>query len=186
MDEEFARHRTRSPHWRDRRDAFCRAPDPTGGPSTMTGRYAGSHDAWRLNTNSLMHELPYGFGKVLGEADFETAVGAVVDAITEQGFRVFTQMDLQKALKAARDVEFRRYLILGVCDPELAELALEVDPHIGLLLLCNVVVQEGAGSGLYVAVASCQPLFQLTHHPRLKRIAAETERRLRLAVEAVR
>ena len=64
-------------------------------------------------------------------------------------------------------------------------MALEVDPHIGLLLPCNVVVQEGVGSGLYVAVETSQPMFQFTHHPRLKFVAVETERRLRLAVDGM-
>ncbi|MBT8467828.1 MAG: DUF302 domain-containing protein [Deltaproteobacteria bacterium] len=132
-----------------------------------------------------MHELPYGFGRLLGETDFETACATTIRALEEQQFAVVAQIDLQKTLEAKLELEFRRYIILAVCDPALAERALEVDPHIGLLLLWNVVVQEGAGSGLYVAVETSQPLFQLTHHPRLKFIAVETERRLRLAVDAM-
>jgi len=133
-----------------------------------------------------MHELPYGFGKLLEAPDFETALQAAVDALTKQGFRVAAQIDIQQTLKADLKVDFRRYVILAVCNPVLTELALEVDPHIGLLLLCHVVVQEGAGEGLYIAVETSQPLFEFTHHPRLKFVAVETERRLRLAVDGMR
>lgn len=132
-----------------------------------------------------MHELPYGFGRVLGETDFETACATTISALEEQQFTIVAQIDLQKTLETNLQLEFRRYVILTVCDLALAERALEIDPHIGLLLLCNVVVQEGAGGGLYVAIETSQPLFQFTHHPRLKFIAVETERRLRLAVDAM-
>lgn len=133
-----------------------------------------------------MHELPYGFGKPLENDNFAAAMDAAINAIAEQGFTIAAQIDVQKTLKTTRGLEFRRYVILTVCNPVLVELALEVDPHIGLLLLCNVVVQEGAGGGLYVAVETSQPLFQFTHHPRLKFIAVETERLLRLAVDSMR
>jgi len=133
-----------------------------------------------------MHELPYGFGKLLEEADFDTAVETAVEVLAGQGFGIAAHIDVRKTLKAKLGVEFRRYVILAACNPALAELALEIDPHIGLLLTCNVVVQEGVGSGLYVAVETSQPLFQFTHHPRLKFVAVETERRLRLAVDEMR
>ena len=132
-----------------------------------------------------MHELPYGFGRLLDETRFETAVANAIAALESQGFSVAAQIDLQKTLRARLQIDFRRYVILAVCDVSLVELALEVDPHVGLLLPSNVAVQEGAGSGLYVAVETSQQLFQFTHHPRLKSIALETERRLRLAVDGM-
>jgi len=138
-----------------------------------------------LCNRKVMHELPYGFGKLLDEVDFDTAVQTVVEALAEQGFGVFTQVDVQKALRATREVAFRRYVILGVCDPVLAGLALESDPHIGLLLLCNVGVQEGAGSGLSVAVTSPRAMFGFADHPEMKSIAIEAERRLRQVVDGL-
>lgn len=133
-----------------------------------------------------MHELPYGFGRLLDETHFETAVATAITALEAQGFSIAAQIDLQETLRTRLQIDFRRYVILAVCDVALAESALEIDPHIGLLLPSNVVVQEGAGSGLYVAVETSQQLFQFTHHPRLKSIALETERRLRLAVDGMR
>lgn len=131
-----------------------------------------------------MHEFSYGFGKLLDEGDFDTAVETLVGALAKEGFGVITRIDVQQTLKEKLGVEFRRYIILGACNPGLAELALEVDPHIGLLLPCNVVVQERNGSGLYLAVASPRAMFQFTNDPELRSIAMEAERRLRHAVEA--
>jgi len=152
----------------------------------MTTTYAESNGFGPSGETKPMHELSYGFGRLLEETDFDTAVKSAVEVLALQGFDVAAQIDVRKTLKAKLGVEFRRYVILAACNAALAELALEVDPHIELLLPCNVVVQEGAGSGLYVAVETSQPLFQFTHHSRLKFIAVETERRLRLAVDGMR
>lgn len=133
-----------------------------------------------------MHELSYGFGKLLREPDFERAVGDVVRALAAQGFGVITRMDIQETLKRKLNVDFRRYVVLGACNPALAEMALEIDPHIGLLLPCNVVVQEGNNGDLYLAAASPRVMFEFTSPPELKSIATEAERRLRRAVDDVR
>ena len=152
----------------------------------MTTTYAEVNGFTRSDARKRMHELPYGFGTLLNEPDFETAVESTIRAFEEQGFTIASRIDLQQSLRARLEVDFRRYVILAVCDLTLAELALEVDPHIGLLLPCNAVVQEGVGGGLYVAVESSQPLFRLTYHPRLKFVAVETERRLRMAVDGLK
>jgi len=149
----------------------------------MPTTYTKLSDLGRSKVKKPTHELPYGFGRLLDEDDFETAVETAVEVLEGHGFGIAAQIDVRKTLEDKLGVEFRRYVILAVYDIALAELALEVDPHIGLLLPCNVVVQEGAGSGLCVAVETSQTLFQFTHHPRLKFIAVETERRLRLAVD---
>ena len=143
------------------------------------------NDAAPSKITKVVHDLPYGFGRLLHEAHFEAAVATASTALEAQGFSIAAKIDLQKTLRARLQVDFRRYVILAVCDVALAQRALEVDPHIGLLLPSNVVIQEGAGSGLYVAVETSQQLFQFTDHPRLKSIALETERRLRRAVDGM-
>lgn len=132
-----------------------------------------------------MHELSYGFGKLLREPNFERAVSNVVRALAAQGFGVLTRIDMQETLKRQRNVDFRRYVVLGACNQVLAKMALEVDPHIGLLLPCNVVVQQGNDGDLYLAAASPRVMFEFTSPPELKSIATETERRLRRAVDDV-
>lgn len=130
-----------------------------------------------------MHELPYGFGKRLAQSNFDSAVASVSRSLWRQGFRVVTHIDVQQALQAKPGTEFRHYVILAACNPDLMDMALEIDPHIGLLLPCNVVVQEGHAKDLFVAAASPRETFQFTHDPQLRSIASEAERRLRRAVE---
>ena len=133
-----------------------------------------------------MTNLQYGFEITLRGVSYADAVQRVTDELKKEGFGVLTEIDVKETLKEKLDVDFRRYVILGACNPPLAKQALEAERQIGLLLPCNAVVQEGVGGGLYVAVESSQQLFQLTYHPRLKFVAAETERRLRMAVDGLK
>ncbi len=74
--------------------------------------------------------------------DFDTALGRLPDALAREGFGVVTQVDLQQTFKAKLGAEFGRYRILGACNPTLALVALQTDPHVGVLLPCNVVLYE--------------------------------------------
>ena len=88
----------------------------------------------------------YGFSINLNE-NFEEVIIRVTEALKEQGFGILTEIDVKATLKAKLDVDRLPYTILGACNPQLAQQALEVDPDIGLLLPCNVVVrQEDDGS----------------------------------------
>lgn len=82
-------------------------------------------------------------------------------------------------------VEFRRYVILGACNPPLAHQALKSDPHIGLLLPCNVVVQEINAGDIAVSAASPQGIFGLVASPQLEKISDEAEARLGRAIESL-
>lgn len=133
----------------------------------------------------MIGDFSYGFGRLLKGAAFDDAVTRVIGALGQEEFGVLTELDVQETLKRKRCVEFRRYVILGACNPRLAHQALESDPHIGLLLPCNVVVQEMSGGDLGVSAASPQGMFRLTGNPQLKGIAEEAEVRLRRAIESL-
>ncbi|MGD8710648.1 MAG: DUF302 domain-containing protein, partial [Ectothiorhodospiraceae bacterium] len=94
--------------------------------------------------------MQYGYVKRL-EDGFDDAVARVRDALAAEGFGVLSEIDVQGALKKKLDVDFRRYLILGACNPQLAHKAVQAEPHIGLLLPCNVLVQE-ADQGTEVSI----------------------------------
>ena len=83
----------------------------------------------------------YGISIKLG-ISYEQAVAAVTEALKSEGFGVLTEIDVKATLKKKLDVDFRKYVILGACNPLLAHEALSAELEIGLLLPCNVIVYE--------------------------------------------
>ncbi len=74
--------------------------------------------------------------------DFETVVSQVTEELKKEGFGVLTEIDFQKTLKAKINKDMRPYKVLGACNPPLAAQALDIEPNVGLLLPCNVLVKE--------------------------------------------
>jgi len=89
--------------------------------------------------------MSYVFSKTL-DLPFDEAVARTREALAGEGFGVISEIDIQQTLKAKIGVAFRRYLILGACNPTLAYEALKLEANVGSMLPCNVVVQE-AGDG---------------------------------------
>lgn len=132
-----------------------------------------------------MSELTYGFQKKLERATFEEAVQKVAEALQKEGFGILTEIDVKNTLKRKLNVDFRRYLILGACNPVLAQQALEAEAHIGLLLPCNIVVQEDPKGGVLVSIADPRAMFRLVESDTLQPIAEEAETRLRRVAESL-
>ena len=132
-----------------------------------------------------MSELRYGYEKTLENETFDGAVRKVTEALRTEGFGVLTEIDVRQTLKKKLDVDFRRYVIFGACNPTLARRALEVEPQIGLLLPCNVVVQEAPGGGVTVSIADPRIMSQLVENPALEPVVEEAETRLGRVIEAL-
>lgn len=120
----------------------------------------------------------YAYAKQLADVSFDDARTRVGEALKNQGFGVLTEIDVKATLKQRLDVDFRPYVILGACNPRLAHRALEADPHLGLMLPCNVVVQE-TDRGALVSIANPRAMFGLVDNRDLEPIVAEADERLR-------
>lgn len=124
----------------------------------------------------VQRTTPYGFSTRL-KVSFEQAVPLVTGALQDEGFGVLTEIDVKATLKQKLDAEFRRYVILGACNPPLARRALETDLDVGLLLPCNVVVYED-GPGAVVSIADPVAMLDVIRNPALRPVAEEAKARL--------
>jgi uncharacterized protein (DUF302 family) len=107
---------------------------------------------------------PIGFD-VLLDQPFEQAVETVTAALKTQGFGVLTRIDVKETLREKLGEDFRPYVILGACNPPLAHRALEHAPEVGLLLPCNVTVEEKAPGQTLVRLANPGQLVQAVNQP---------------------
>ncbi len=125
--------------------------------------------------------MTYVFSKTLA-APFDETVARTRDALAAEGFGVITEIDVQKTLKTKLDVDFRRYLILGACNPALAYEALKLEANVGAMLPCNVVVQD-AGDG-HTEVSAIDPVasMQAIDNPGLKEKAGLVAGKLQAAL----
>jgi len=126
-----------------------------------------------------------GYGRtVLIDDPVAEAVPKVKEALKAQGFGTLTEIDVQATLKEKIDADVDPYVILGACNPRLAHRALELEPDVGLLLPCNVVVRTHEGR---TVVSALDPgiIAEMADHPGLKPIAEEATRLLDAALESL-
>jgi uncharacterized protein (DUF302 family) len=127
--------------------------------------------------------MPYGHTITL-DLPFEEAVAEVKEAFQAQGFGTLTEIDVQATLKQKLGHDTDPYLILGACNPQLAHQALQLEPEIGLLLPCNVVVRRHAGTTLVHALDP-HVMVQVPQRPELQPIADEANQRIRAALDSL-
>lgn len=128
--------------------------------------------------------MSYFFSKTL-DVGFDEAIRRTTEALKTQGFGVLTEIDVAATLKTKIGVDFRPYRILGACNPKLAHEALTAEPDIGLMLPCNVVVQD-AGAGR-TRVSAIDPVASMmaVENPRLREAATHVQGLLRAAIDAI-
>ena len=113
---------------------------------------------------------------------FDEAVARTREALAAEGFGVITEINVQKTLKTKIGVDFRRYLILGACNPALAHEALKLEANVGAMLPCNVVVQETGEGRTEVSAIDPVASMRAIDNPGLKDKAALVGEKLKAAI----
>ena len=119
------------------------------------------------------------------DLSFEETLARITEELKKEGFGILTEIDMQATLKKKLDVDIRPYKILGACNPPFAYKAVQTESHIGLLLPCNVIVQD-AGAGK-TEVAAIDPVVSMSRvdNPALEPVAQEVRAKLQRAIDCV-
>ena len=113
---------------------------------------------------------------------YEEAREAIIAALKQEGFGVLTEIDVRATMKAKLNADFRKYTILGACNPPLAHQALTNEIEIGLLLPCNVIVYEADEGGSGVSVMNAMAAMEFTGNPALRPVAEQATEKLKRAL----
>ena len=112
------------------------------------------------------------------ELGFDEAIDTVTARLKDEGFGVLTEIDVKETLKKKIDVDFRKYRILGACNPKLAHQALTLEDKVGVMLPCNVIVQEHEGGQVEVVAMDPVGPMEAIGNPALTELAGEVRKRL--------
>jgi uncharacterized protein (DUF302 family) len=126
--------------------------------------------------------MQYYFNKIV-EMTFEETIDKVTEELKKEGFGVLTEIDVKAALKKKIDVDFRKYRILGACNPSYAYKALLAEDKIGTMLPCNVIVQEKEDGRVEVAAIDPIASMQAVENESLGGIAVEIQSKLKKVIE---
>lgn len=121
--------------------------------------------------------MNYYFSKTL-ETSFEEAVARVTEELKKEGFGILTDIDVKQTLKKKLDVEFRKYRILGACNPPFAYRALQAEDKVGLMLPCNVIVQELPNGKIEVAAIDPAASMRAIENSQLGAVADEVRAKM--------
>lgn len=127
--------------------------------------------------------MKYGFTKTT-DYSFEQAIEKVTEELKKEGFGVLTTIDVKDTLKKKIDVDFKKYTILGACNPKLAHGALQVEEELGLLLPCNVIVYE-KNDKTVVSIFDPRVMTLVIENPEMKPVDEEVKNKLQRVLEAV-
>ena len=128
--------------------------------------------------------MNYYFSKIT-DASFEEVLTRVADELKKEGFGILTEIDVSETLKKKLDVNFQKYKILGACNPTFAYEALQAENKIGVLLPCNVIVQELTDGKVEVAAIDPVQSMQIVGNSILKAVAEQVRTKLRDVISHV-
>ncbi|MDX1585459.1 MAG: DUF302 domain-containing protein [Balneolaceae bacterium] len=116
---------------------------------------------------------------------FDQAIEKATEELKEEGFGVLTEIDVKETLKKKLDVDFKKYRILGACNPEFAHQALQHEDKIGTMLPCNVIVEEHEDGSVEISAVDPMASMQAVENAELAAVAGEVKSRLQKVIESV-
>lgn len=129
--------------------------------------------------------MEYGFTRTVS-MPYDKAIEKVTEELQKEGFGVLTSIDVRETLKKKLDVDFRRYIILGACNPPFAHQALSAEIDIGLLMPCNVIVYETDHHEVQVSFFDPQIMSRIIEQPRIGELATELKAKLLRVADALK
>lgn len=127
--------------------------------------------------------MHYGFSKMV-DMPYEQAIEKVTAELKKEGFGVLTTIDVKETLKQKINVDFKKYIILGACNPPIAHKALQEEEELGLLLPCNVIVYEKDNKTI-VSIFDPLVMQEIIDNENMKPVAEEVKQKLQRVLEAV-
>jgi len=126
--------------------------------------------------------MSYYFSKIL-DVSFDEAITRVTEGLKKEGFGILTEIDVKETLKKKLNVDFKKYKILGACNSPLAYKSLQAEDKIGLMLPCNVVVQEISDGKIEVVAVDPIASMQAIENPKLQDIAEQVQVKLKKVID---
>lgn len=126
--------------------------------------------------------MSYYFSKFLG-LPFDDAVLKVIEELKKEGFGIITEIDVKETLKKKLNVDFKKYRILGACNPSFAYQALQAEDKIGTMLPCNIIVQETPEGKTEIAAIDPIASMQAIENPKLRDVAEQVRGKLKKVID---
>ena len=128
--------------------------------------------------------MTYYFNTIVS-GDFEAVIENVTELLKKEGFGILTQIDIQQTLKNKLDVDFKKYKILGACNPPFAYEALQQEDKIGTMLPCNIIVQELEPNNIEVAAINPMVSMQAVKNEKLGYVAEQVSNKLKNVIKNI-
>ncbi len=129
--------------------------------------------------------MDYYFSKELKNISFEDAIEKVTQELKKEGFGVLTEINVKDTLKKKLDIDFKRYQILGACNPTFAHKALQVEDKIGVMLPCNVIVEENENGTIEIAAINPVASMQAVKNKNLGEIGIKIKEKLQRVIDEI-
>lgn len=129
--------------------------------------------------------MSYYFSKVLKNTNFDSAIEKVTSELKNEGFGILTEIDVKETLKKKIDVDFKKYKILGACNPHFAYKVLQSEDKIGVFLPCNVVVEEHENGEVEVSAVDPIASMVAVENKAIEGLAKEVQQKLKRVIEGL-